>query len=113
MNTPQSPSGDAASERQGTRSEGFAPARSPVSAESQRSYWRSNLRLIGVLLSVWVAVSFGLSLLLAPWLNTWRIGRLPLGFWWAQQGSIIVFVLLVFIYAWQLDRLDRKHGVRE
>lgn len=79
----------------------------------RKKYWQSNLKLIGVLLAVWAFVSFGLSLLLAEWLNQWTFGQLPLGFWWAQQGSIVVFVLLVFVYAWRLDRLDQKHGVRE
>lgn len=79
----------------------------------RKKYWQSNLKLIGVLLAVWAFVSFGLSLLLAEWLNQWTFGQLPLGFWWAQQGSIVVFVLLVFVYAWRLDRLDEKHGVRE
>ena len=79
----------------------------------RKKYWQSNLKLIGVLLAVWAFVSFGLSLLLAEWLNQWTLGQLPLGFWWAQQGSIVVFVLLVFVYAWRLDRLDQKHGVRE
>lgn len=83
------------------------------SPRPHRAYWRSNLRLIACLLSVWAAVAFGLSLSLAPWLNQWKIGNLPLGFWWAQQGSILVFVALVFIYAWRLDRLDRKCGVKE
>ena len=79
----------------------------------RKKYWQSNLKLIGVLLAVWAFVSFGLSLLLAEWLNQWTFGQLPLGFWWAQQGSIVVFVVLVFVYAWRLDRLDEKHGVRE
>ena len=79
----------------------------------RKKYWQSNLTLIGLLLAVWAFVSFGLSLLLAEWLNQWTLGQLPLGFWWAQQGSIVVFVLLVFAYAWRLDRLDQKYGVRE
>lgn len=80
---------------------------------SQRAYWRANLRLIAVLLSIWALVSFVFGILLVEQLNTFTIGELPLGFWFAQQGSIYVFVLLVFVYAWRMDRLDRKHGVDE
>ena len=86
---------------------------SDATDDSLQAYWRANLRLIAGLLVVWAVVSFGLSLFLAPWLNQWRLGRLPLGFWWAQQGAIVVFVVLVFVYAWRLDRIDRKYGVRE
>ena len=79
----------------------------------KRAYWRANLRLIAVLLAVWAMVSLGLGILLVEPLNRWQIGRLPLGFWFAQQGSIYVFVALIFIYAWRMDRLDRKFGVNE
>lgn len=85
----------------------------PNVATDYRGYWRANLRLIGCLLAIWAVVALGLSLCLAPWLNHWHVGSIPLGFWWAQQGSILVFVVLVFVYAWRLDRLDRKYGVRE
>lgn len=79
----------------------------------RRGYWRANVRLIVTLLSIWALVSFVFSILLIEWLNTLRIGHLPLGFWFAQQGSIYVFVVLIFVYAWRMDRLDRKYGVRE
>ena len=65
------------------------------------------------MLAIWVLVSFVFGILLVDWLNAWKIGALPLGFWFAQQGAIYVFVLLVFIYAWQMDKLDRKYGVDE
>ena len=78
-----------------------------------RDYWRSNVRLIAGLLVIWASVAFGFGLLLAPALNLWRLGRLPLGFWWAQQGAIVIFVGLIFVYAWRMDRLDRRHEVRE
>jgi putative solute:sodium symporter small subunit len=79
----------------------------------RRAYWRANLRLIAVLLAIWALVSLGCGVLLVEPLNQFRIGKLPLGFWFAQQGSIYVFVLLIFVYAWLMDRLDRKHGVAE
>ena len=82
-------------------------------AADARAYWRANLRLIAVLLVVWATVSLVLGILLVEPLNRWHFGSLPLGFWFAQQGSIYVFVALIFIYAWRMDRLDRKFGVNE
>ncbi len=78
-----------------------------------RAYWRANLRLIAVLLTIWALVSYVFGILLVEQLNAWKIGDLPLGFWFAHQGAIYVFVLLIFIYAWRMDKLDRKHGVDE
>lgn len=80
---------------------------------SGRSYWRDNLRLIGVLLSIWALVSIGGGILFVEWLNRFHLGKLPLGFWIAQQGSIYVFVVLIFVYAWRMDRLDREHHVED
>jgi putative solute:sodium symporter small subunit len=77
------------------------------------SYWKANLRLILLLLAIWAAVSVGGGVLFVEWLNRFRIGGLPLGFWIAQQGSIYVFVVLIFVYARRMDRLDRDHGVDE
>ncbi len=85
----------------------------PIVRRTRGAYWRANLRLIAVLLSIWALVSFVFGILLVEQLNTFPIGKLPLGFWFAQQGSIYVFVLLVFVYAWRMDRLDTKHGVDE
>ncbi len=78
-----------------------------------RAYWRANLRLIGVLLTIWALVSYVFGILLVDQLNAWKIGDLPLGFWFAQQGAIYVFVVLIFIYAWRMDKLDRRYGVDE
>lgn len=74
-----------------------------------RDYWRANRRLIAILLAVWALVSIGASLLSVEPLNQLRFGRIPLGFWLAQQGSIYIFVVLIFVYARQMDRLDRQH----
>ena len=79
----------------------------------RRAYWRANVRLIGVLLSIWALVSYGCGILFVEQLNRFHIGKLPLGFWFAQQGAIYVFVVLIFVYAWAMDRLDRKYGVAE
>lgn len=89
------------------------PQTDSVNRTKRDVYWRANLRLIAVLLAVWALVSFVFGILLIDELNTWKIGRLPLGFWFAQQGSIYVFVILVFFYAWRMDRLDRRYGVDE
>lgn len=80
---------------------------------NHRAYWRANTRLIRNLLIVWAVVSLGLSILLVQPLNTIILGKIPLGFWMAQQGSIFVFVILIFIYAIQMDKLDRKFRRRE
>ncbi len=82
-------------------------------AKSRRAYWRANVRLIVILLSIWALVSYGCGILFVEQLNRFHIGRLPLGFWFAQQGAIYVFVVLIFVYAWAMDRLDRKYGVAE
>jgi len=78
-----------------------------------KAYWRANLTLIGVLLLIWATVSYGCGIFWVEWLNQYSMGKLPLGFWFAQQGSIYVFVVLVLIYAVAMDRLDRKYGVEE
>ena len=79
-----------------------------VAAEIQR-YWRRNLRLMAVLLAIWAAAGLGCGVLFADALNAFRIGGFPLGFWFAQQGSIVVFVLLVLVYALATNRLDADH----
>jgi putative solute:sodium symporter small subunit len=76
-----------------------------------RKYWRSNLRLMGVLLVIWAAVSLGCGILLADTLNRFQLPGTgyPLGFWFAQQGSIVTFVLLILVYALLMNRLDKVH----
>ncbi len=72
-------------------------------------YWKANVRVMAVLLAIWAVVGLGCGVLAADWLNQFRLGGFPLGFWFAQQGSIITFVLLILVYATALNRLDRKH----
>ncbi len=79
----------------------------------KRSYWQDNLRLVGWCLSIWFLVSFGFGILLLDVLNRIEIGGFRLGFWFAQQGSIYVFVALIFIYAWRMSAIDKYHGVDE
>ena len=80
------------------------------SDRAARRYWRANLRLLGGLLVVWFLASFGLGILFVRPLNDFHLGGFPLGFWFAQQGAIGVFVVLVFVYALAMDRLERRMG---
>ena len=84
-----------------------------TSMADRREYWRRNLRLIGMLFVVWFVVSFLVAIILARPLMGVSVGQVPLPFWMAQQGSIIVFVLLIFIYAWRMNKLDREFGVED
>jgi putative solute:sodium symporter small subunit len=79
-----------------------------IAAETRR-YWRRNVRVMAVLLAVWAFAGLGCGVLFADALNAFRLGGFPLGFWFAQQGSIVVFVLLVLVYALALNRLDALH----
>jgi putative solute:sodium symporter small subunit len=81
--------------------------------EQSRRYWRANNRLIAGLLAVWGLVSFGAGILLVTPLNQIRFFGLPLGFWIAQQGAIYVFVVLIFVYARRMDKLDHKYHMDE
>jgi putative solute:sodium symporter small subunit len=81
--------------------------------KAQRTYWQDNLRLVAVCLVIWFVVSFGCGILLFDTLNQIRIGGFRLGFWFAQQGSIYVFVVLIFFYAWRMTIIDKRHNVEE
>lgn len=78
-----------------------------------QKYWIENLKILGILLCIWFIASFGLGIIFAEQLNTIKIGGFPLGFWFAQQGSIYVFVLLIFVYVALMNRLDKKYDVDE
>ena len=77
------------------------------------AYWRTNLRYVAILLSIWFAVSFGASVLLVDVLDQIPFFGFKLGFWFAQQGSIYTFVVLIFVYARLMNRLDQQYGVDE
>ena len=77
--------------------------------DSLKRYWRSNLKIMMVLLAVWAVAGLGCGVLFADALNAYSLGGYPLGFWFAQQGSIIVFVILILIYSLLLNRLDARH----
>jgi putative solute:sodium symporter small subunit len=83
--------------------------RDPRARDCIARYWRRNVALMAGLLFVWAAVSLGCGVLFADSLNALRLGGFPLGFWFAQQGSILVFVVLVLIYALAMGKLDRDH----
>jgi len=76
-----------------------------------RGYWHANLKLLAALLMVWFVVSFGFGILLAGPLNGTSFFGFKLGFWWAQQGSIYVFILLIGVYVVAMRRIDRRYGV--
>ena len=74
-----------------------------------QSYWKSNLKVVFSLLSLWFIASYGFGIIFSDFLDQIKIGGFKLGFWFAQQGSIFVFVILIFIYVFLLNRLDKKH----
>ncbi len=78
-----------------------------------KKYWRENLSYLFILMSLWFLVSFGAGILFADTLNTIRIGGFKLGFWFAQQGSIYAFLLLIVVYVRLMNRLDKKYDVQE
>jgi putative solute:sodium symporter small subunit len=84
-----------------------------VDEHQRREYWRRNLRLMAVLLTIWALVSFGAGILFVEPLNEVVIAGFPLGFWFAQQGSIITFVILIAVYVTRMDKLDAEFGVDE
>lgn len=84
-----------------------------MDSNSRAAYWSANLRLVGILLVVWFVVSFLFGVILVEPLNQFRLGGYKLGFWFAQQGSIYVFVVLIFVYTKMMNRLDQRFGVSE
>lgn len=76
-------------------------------------YWKTNLRYMIILMSIWFVVSYGFGILFVDQLDTIRIGGFKLGFWFAQQGSIYVFVALIFVYVYLMNRLDKRFDVDE
>ncbi|WP_162342423.1 DUF4212 domain-containing protein [Cyclobacterium salsum] len=85
----------------------------PTQKEQMKKYWKRNIRTVLILLSVWFLVSFGFGIILAEPLNAIRIGGYKLGFWFAQQGSIFTFVVLIFVYVYRMNKLDEEFDVNE
>ncbi len=84
-----------------------------MSEKNLEMYWKENLRYLVILLSIWFFVSYVLSIFLVDTLNSIEIGGFKLGFWFAQQGSIYVFVALIFVYVNWMNKLDKKYDVEE
>lgn len=82
-------------------------------AATDKGYWESNIRMILISLVIWALVSFGFGIVLRPLLSGISVGGADLGFWFAQQGSILVFLALIFFYAWRMNKLDKQYGVDE
>lgn len=84
-----------------------------MTPENRSAYWRANLRLVAGCLAVWFICSYGFGILLVDTFNQIQIGGFKLGFWFAQQGSIYIFVALIFFYAWRMNRIDQQYDVHE
>ena len=81
--------------------------------QKRQAYWRANLKLVALCLGIWFVVSYLFGIILVEQLNTIKLGGYGLGFWFAQQGSIFVFVALIFFYAYRMNKLDKKFDVDE
>lgn len=79
-----------------------------MNEKTRKTYWKTNIKYVAILLSIWALVSFGLSILFVNPLDNVTIGSFKLGFWFAQQGSIYTFVILIFVYTYLMNRLDKK-----
>ena len=79
-----------------------------MKSNKSKDYWRNNLKYLIILLSIWFTVSFGFGIILVDQLNTFQFFGFKLGFWFAQQGSIYVFVVLIFVYIYLMNRLDKN-----
>ncbi len=84
-----------------------------ASKNSKTKYWKKNLQYLAILLSIWFIVSFGFSIILVDVLDKIKIGGFKLGFWFSQQGSIFVFVILIFVYVRLMNNLDKRFNVEE
>ena len=91
--------GEAMSEKNGT----------DETSEAESAYWRDNIRLLVSLMAIWFACSFGAGILFRDFLDQFMLGGYPLGFWFAQQGSIYIFIALIVFYSWQIHRIERRY----
>lgn len=83
----------------------------PATGANEQAYWSQNLRLLWTLMSIWFVVSFGAGILFRDFLDQFAIGGYPLGFWFAQQGSIYVFIALILFYSIRMKRIERQYDV--
>jgi len=84
-----------------------------MSKTNKEAYWKENLKYLAILLAIWFLVSYGAGILWVEQLNAFKIGGFKLGFWFAQQGAMYVFVILIFVYMKIMNRLDKKYGYNE
>lgn len=84
-----------------------------MSDKSASDYWAANIRIITICMVIWALVSFGFGIVFRPLLSGIPVGGTDLGFWFAQQGSMLTFIALIFFYTWYMNRLDREFGVDE
>jgi putative solute:sodium symporter small subunit len=84
-----------------------------MTTNNSKTYWKINLKYLAILLLIWFIVSFLFGIILAETLNQFKIGGFPLGFWFAHQGAIYTFVILIFVYVYLMNRLDKKFDVDE
>lgn len=84
-----------------------------IKISKAKAYWKDNIRYVLTLLSIWAVVSYGAGILFKDELNEFRLGGFKLGFWFAQQGAMYVFVILIFIYVKLMNKLDKKYGYNE
>ena len=81
--------------------------------KNKNTYWKTNLKYLSILLVIWFTVSFLFGIVFAEYLNQFMLGGFPLGFWFAHQGSIYAFVILIFVYVYLMNKLDKKYDVDE
>jgi putative solute:sodium symporter small subunit len=84
-----------------------------MTSDKRKAYWGRNLKIVLQLLAIWFIVSYGFGILMHDWLDNFQFFGFKLGFWFAQQGSIYVFVVLIFVYVRIMNKLDREHDVHE
>jgi putative solute:sodium symporter small subunit len=84
-----------------------------INKDKAKAYWKENIKYVVILLMIWAIVSYGAGIVFREELNQFRLGGFKLGFWFAQQGSMYVFVVLIFIYVRLMNKLDKKYGYDE
>ena len=84
-----------------------------MSAPDVKKYWKTNIKYLCILMAIWFVVSFGFGIILVDELNTIKIGGFKLGFWFAQQGSIYVFIVIIAVYVYLMNKLDQKYNLKD